>query len=144
VLWRSSCFQECGFFDEDLAYEDYDMLLRISKKYKIGYEDYMSAEYRIHENNFSHKSRSLRYLETDFKIYAKHIGVSDESDAIIKGKMERIIIEMSLQDAPNVKELFRVYSNYFNGFSTMKFALKTRLDFKKILKITRALDALRA
>lgn len=38
MLIKKSCFMEFGGFDEDLkALEDYDLVLRISKKYEIGF-----------------------------------------------------------------------------------------------------------
>lgn len=53
VMIRKECFDKVGLFDESLKYEDYDMWLRISKYYPIGYLDNALAYYRMHDTNVS-------------------------------------------------------------------------------------------
>ena len=50
---RKSTLLDVGNFDESLWVEDWDMWLRIAKKYQIGYLDEYLAYYRIHETNMS-------------------------------------------------------------------------------------------
>lgn len=56
VMTRKECFDRVGIFDESLKYEDYDMWLRISKYYPIGYLDKPLAYYRIHTTNISNNT----------------------------------------------------------------------------------------
>ncbi|OXS79290.1 glycosyltransferase family 2 protein [Domibacillus enclensis] len=51
VLFRKSCFNELGFYDENLTCEDMDLYLRFSKKYKFKYIDELLAIHRIHGEN---------------------------------------------------------------------------------------------
>jgi len=56
VMTRKECFNIVGVFDESLKYEDYDMWLRISSNYPIGFIDTPLAYYRTHENNISNNT----------------------------------------------------------------------------------------
>src|ERR1700741_1709140 len=46
VLLKNDSYKAVGNFDENLIYEDYDMWLRLSKKFKFIYSDYISVKYR--------------------------------------------------------------------------------------------------
>lgn len=54
-LIRKDVFSAAGLYDENLHFEDWDMWLRLSDKFRIGYQDKELAYYRIHPNN-SHKN----------------------------------------------------------------------------------------
>lgn len=51
VMVKRSVFDVVGFFDEDIAIEDWDMWLRISKIYKVGFQPEYLVCYRIHASN---------------------------------------------------------------------------------------------
>jgi len=53
ALLKKSCFLSVGDFDETLAYEDYDMWLRLAHKYKFLFSDYVSCTYRVKEKSLS-------------------------------------------------------------------------------------------
>jgi glycosyltransferase involved in cell wall biosynthesis len=55
ALVRRSVLDDVGYYDENLQQgcEDYDLWLRISKKYKFKMMDQPTAKYRIHQNNMS-------------------------------------------------------------------------------------------
>ncbi|MBI4833572.1 MAG: glycosyltransferase [Planctomycetes bacterium] len=56
VLLKKECLEDVGVFDEDVqirSAEDYDLWLRISKKYKIGGINEIMAKYRVHGANVS-------------------------------------------------------------------------------------------
>ncbi|BDU23580.1 glycosyltransferase family 2 protein [Flavobacterium sp. GSB-24] len=55
ALLKSNVFDEVGGFDEGLYMEDWDMWLRVSNKYKIGFLNEFVAYYRKHETNISSK-----------------------------------------------------------------------------------------
>lgn len=59
TMIRKEVFDEVGNYDENLFIEDYDMWLRISDKYQIGYIDEYLAYYRIHDNNISKQSLNM-------------------------------------------------------------------------------------
>jgi len=70
ILLRMDCYKAIGNFDEQLVYEDYDMWLRLSKKYKFLYSDYRSVKYRIKDKSLS---TSIIWDVPNTKILLKHI-----------------------------------------------------------------------
>ncbi len=54
VTLRKSCLDRVGFFDEDLIQSaDYDLWLRLAKKFKFGFIDERLSKYRVHAKNMS-------------------------------------------------------------------------------------------
>lgn len=82
VLVRRSCFDEVGLYDESLPFEDWDMWLRLSKKYKFLYSPHVSARYRRHANSvFTTRRRQME--EGSLILLNKQRGICPEADAII-------------------------------------------------------------
>jgi hypothetical protein len=65
-------FRELGGYDESLVYGDYDMWLRITKKYDFLYSDYISGKYRIRPGSLCFTIKNWDY--SDAKIFLKHAG----------------------------------------------------------------------
>lgn len=59
VLVRKKCIDEVGVFDSNIAFEDYDMWLRLSKKFPVAYIPEPLALYRIHTKNISHDTKLM-------------------------------------------------------------------------------------
>jgi glycosyltransferase involved in cell wall biosynthesis len=54
VVVRSSCLNEVGLFDESLiGAEDYNLYLRLAKRFQFGFLDEPLIKKRLHENNLS-------------------------------------------------------------------------------------------
>lgn len=53
ALIKKECYRKVGLYDIDLKFEDYDMWLRISKEYPIGFIDEPLVYYRLHDSNIS-------------------------------------------------------------------------------------------
>jgi glycosyltransferase involved in cell wall biosynthesis len=51
TLIRRECFKQVGTYDEDLCFEDWDMWLRISRKFRFAYDKTPTAKYRIVSNS---------------------------------------------------------------------------------------------
>jgi glycosyltransferase involved in cell wall biosynthesis len=47
TLIRRDCFTKVGMYDEDLCFEDWDMWMRISRKFRFTYENVPEAKYRV-------------------------------------------------------------------------------------------------
>ena len=73
VLIKRDVISNIGIFDESQKFftgEDYELWLRISKKYKIRYIDKSLIKYRIHGNNLSKKHLfGEKVLKVDDEIY---------------------------------------------------------------------------
>ncbi len=59
VLVRRRVLDEVGEFDGELAYEDYDLWLRIAMAYPIAYLHLPLADYRLHADNVSNDARLM-------------------------------------------------------------------------------------
>jgi glycosyltransferase involved in cell wall biosynthesis len=75
VLMRKSVIDNIGDFDVNLLFEDYDMWLRITKKYPISYIDQPLGYYRMHNSNMSNSKKIM--LKGTRQILSKHL--NDES-----------------------------------------------------------------
>ncbi|MBC6607151.1 glycosyltransferase [Hymenobacter sp. BT188] len=82
TLVRRSCFEVVGPYDESLAYEDWDMWIRLARKFHFIYQPQVTAHYRIHGSSAMFRRRA-QIAETNLRIVSKHLGVSAEGDAII-------------------------------------------------------------
>ena len=63
VMVKRECFNVIKGFDESrelIGLEDYELWLRMSLKFKIGYLDRILAVYRLHDNNISNEKRLVR------------------------------------------------------------------------------------
>lgn len=84
VLVKKEIFNNIGLFDENLPFEDYDMSLRIARKYTIKYSPDIQILYRVHAQSISAKTKNWQPLL--LPIYFKHIdlpGFKKEAAAII-------------------------------------------------------------
>ena len=79
VMVKKICYNDVGLFDVDLVFEDYDMWLRISKKYKFLYSDFIGVKYRIRQNSLM--SATKNWDTSTIRIFAKHI---KESPSLLK------------------------------------------------------------
>lgn len=55
VVFRRQCLDEVGLFDDKLIYSDWDLMIRVFSRWKVGFIDQPLAKYRIHNNNLSKK-----------------------------------------------------------------------------------------
>ena len=76
---------DIGGYDTELRIEDWDLWLRVSKNFKIGFIDSIDVEYRIHEKQTIHNKL---YLSAIFKSYLimfnKHYGFNLKNDIILR------------------------------------------------------------
>ena len=82
VMLRTAAVREVGGYDEGLNFEDWDMWLRLSHKYKAKFSDYISVKYRVLATSAWNTRGSIFYISS-IKILLKHFGVSPKSDIII-------------------------------------------------------------
>lgn len=84
VLVRKSCIDGAGGYDEKLYSEDWDMWLRITKKYKVLFMKGYYSKYRIHSSSMmQHKNTLIKVFNSLNVTLLKHLGMSRELDKII-------------------------------------------------------------
>lgn len=89
TLIRRECFATVGPYDESLAYEDWDMWLRIARHCEFVFTPGIHVRYRVHPKSLSRQLPDQRWWSTDMSIFLKHIGHSDAWDAILWDRIAR-------------------------------------------------------
>jgi cellulose synthase/poly-beta-1,6-N-acetylglucosamine synthase-like glycosyltransferase len=72
TLIRRDCFEKVGMYDETLFYEDWDMFLRISRRFDFAYSNEVSAKYRIVGTSMI-RSQWARMLDAMCQVCVKHL-----------------------------------------------------------------------
>ena len=92
TMVRQECYDAVGLYDEQLTYEDFDMWLRISRRYEFYFSPLILAKYRILPTSMSrtiHVANRWELLKSDFCIYEKHLS-GDISDSLRKHLRKRL------------------------------------------------------
>jgi len=153
VLIRREVLDDIGLFDEKRLFcEDYDLWVRVAKKYKIGYVNEVLAKYRIHGSNRSiinkekvlnshleivlnsFKDNKIRYIEKKnilsfnyFKFAYNYFGDEEMRKA-------REYFMMSIANNPlAIKSFFYIVITFF-PITWIKFfrRIKKLLEYKNI------------
>ncbi|MGJ3235119.1 glycosyltransferase [Marivirga sp.] len=120
MMYRSSFLKEVGGYDEDLAYEDFDIMLRLSRKHPFSFTDEILVEKRVLSNSMSHNQykKNNQQLSSTLKICYKAfdmIQTKREKKALLK----RIIYE--------AKQAF-LHKRFILFFAFINLAFKTILQ----------------
>jgi hypothetical protein len=69
TLIRRECFTKVGNYDEQLCFEDWDMWMRISRKFRFIYDAVPAAKYRIVSTSVTRTTSQAMYRSTElFKV----------------------------------------------------------------------------
>jgi glycosyltransferase involved in cell wall biosynthesis len=98
TLIRRSVFDAVGPYDESLAYEDWDMWLRIAQQYEVAFAAGPWATYRSMLGTLS-DTLGTRGIESSIALLRKHLGQSPARDAVIGDQIGRFAIELHLRGA---------------------------------------------
>jgi glycosyltransferase involved in cell wall biosynthesis len=133
VLARADRLREVGGFDPDLAFEDYDMWLRLAAAgHGFTSTDEPLVYLRRHSDNLMKHLRAdkgERLLKNRLAIYAKQIGVDPSMDGFIERKTFGYIDQAFLAGmAPErVSPLYRAHAETWNNARSRRLAALTRL-----------------
>jgi glycosyltransferase involved in cell wall biosynthesis len=84
MMWRTEYLISLGAYDEGLKFEDFDMHLRMFKKYKVKYIPEPLAKYRIHTNSLTHTLSNWSYdFYRMFKKHLEHPKLREECNKIL-------------------------------------------------------------
>jgi len=82
IMMVTKAVRDIGGYDESLSFEDWDMWLRLSRKYSIKFSNFISVKYRVLSTS-AWNSRGVRFYESSIRTLVKHLGISKEYDSII-------------------------------------------------------------
>ena len=93
ALTRRECFTQVGTYDENLYFEDWDMWLRISRKFRFVYDNKPSAKYRIISTSMMQANKEAIQQSTDlFRVkYYYRKWLSAEQKEIAISAMDRAV-----------------------------------------------------
>lgn len=73
-LYRTSVYQDIGYYDPSFSFEDTDFWLRLAKHHQVGFLNTFHTYYRWHGNNLSHSRNALAFYYAELiRIYIKNI-----------------------------------------------------------------------
>lgn len=116
AMMRTEALRAVGGYDERLVYEDYDVWCKLTREYRVGFDDQETVLYRRDGAEGDHASlsdelqsaRRAIYLLTNVRILAKHLGQSHELDQLITGRAYSYAMEAYKLGARD-KELYQAF-----------------------------------
>ena len=110
ALVRRRCIDAVGGYDEALIYEDWDLWLSLSRRYRFVFTPQVFGRYRILENSLVHVlhgERRLEFFESSLRIARKNAGVSEASDDAPALPDERAGLRARAARAPRARASLR-------------------------------------
>jgi glycosyltransferase involved in cell wall biosynthesis len=112
VMVKKSILVELDLFDEFLhSTDDWDMWIRISKKFQLSFLDEVVASYRIHPQSMS--KNSYNQLLNVSKVYAKHVFSNSELNKQFKNDVKWIELKIYLSSFLNEKKFQKVFLIFY-------------------------------
>lgn len=74
LVFDAEIFRKEGGYDEELTYEDFDIMVRLSRKYQFVFTNHIGVKKRIHSKSFSasqYKSKNSEMLPSTLKVCQK-------------------------------------------------------------------------
>ncbi|MDW8465857.1 MAG: glycosyltransferase [Chloroherpetonaceae bacterium] len=133
-LIRKNCIFEVGLYDEKLAYEDWDMNLRLARKYRVVYVPKVLAKYRRHSRSYSKDwGKNTKLSISTIRTFLKHYPCLKDIDAVIVRKVQGELAKLLKADI--VRFLYGcLLVMYETGdirfFSFIKDAIKRKISGK--------------
>ncbi|MBS1745650.1 MAG: glycosyltransferase [Bacteroidetes bacterium] len=130
-MFRKRVLYELNFYDENLnMYEDLDLMIRYSLKFKVAYNNYIGSSYFKNPDSIIGKSNGLNLIEQQEKIYSKYV---EEIKAHgFENKFKKRLAKLNLDK--------HFFANRINYSVLMKAFIKQPNQAIKILKIINYLN----
>jgi glycosyltransferase involved in cell wall biosynthesis len=93
TLVRRSCYDVVGLYDENLPWEDWDMWMRIARRYSFLYSPTPFATYRRHEKSLSRSDRAAM-LKGSFKTCLKQFSLGHLND-VQRSSLTGLLLDVS-------------------------------------------------
>jgi len=100
TVFRTRVFRELGGFDEALRLlEDYELCLRISRRWRVAHHPEALARYRIHDGNLSHDIVGIlrEFVDVLEQVPQVFANLSDEDRATVEYEVARRCAELAWQ-----------------------------------------------
>lgn len=107
TLVRRRCIEEVGGYDESLVYEDWDMWLRLSRRFGFAFTPTVTARYRILPNSLIHvlhNERREEFFESTVRLLSKHLDVGPHVRAVMLHRLRELVNALDLPDRSDYLE----------------------------------------
>jgi glycosyltransferase involved in cell wall biosynthesis len=147
ALVRRSCYDEVGFYDENLPWEDWDMWMRIARRFAFFYSPIPSARYRVHEKSLSHCDPT-RMLKDSFRVCFKQFRVgllTETQKSTLTGTLLNFAEQLYRLDDQETPDLLLALSQATGDkrCSRMYWFVRIGLLFQSRRRVNLARDAFR-
>jgi glycosyltransferase involved in cell wall biosynthesis len=135
TLVRRECYRKTGPYDETLFYEDWDMLLRLSRWFDFVYSPEISAKYRLVTTSMA-RSQKARMLDATCQTCAKHLDqgyLLQDARRLVLRKFFEFAIESVWNRTPANKRNLRNAMRIALG-DALAFTLLWRVLSQKIMR----------
>ena len=107
-LVRISAIKEVGMYDETLRVEDWDLWLRLAKKFKILFINEYDSAYRIVPSSLTNNSKNFADVYATYcKTLLKHLDYSFVGNSYIARNIESLALIVYKYNGRNAKELLK-------------------------------------
>lgn len=121
VLSRTAAIKEVGGYDTNLLFEDWDLWLRLARKYKFYYDNTVTCYYRIHKHSMmSDNTKVVIRNNTNIVMYKKNMGINEEYNTLTMAKLKSLVIYSYFKNDPESNK-------------KLKWYLKNKFDFKVLI-----------
>src|SRR5690606_7138651 len=87
-IYRKSLYDKLGGYDEELAFEDWDFILRAKRISEFGFINESLLSYRVHDSNMHRNiGRLTQYTVDIISLLKKHIGISAQTDEVLRNQI---------------------------------------------------------
>ena len=129
ALIRRTCFDAVGHFDESLIWEDYDLWLRIARRFRFAAIGGLTAEYRLSATQLSRARAGLMH-ENGIRILSKHLGEDPVRDRRLRAAIARMAYEGYRDDIPECRPHLPLYPRYAPSPKSLMVLVASRLGIR--------------
>lgn len=133
VIYKTEIIKELGYYDESLIYEDYDMLLRLSKQYKIYFSKEIDVCYRLHQTNMNYNLDRPMFLDSKIKMLFKQLNIENsnlEIGIVLKDKILGLCELLFMQKSKLLKLHIKRLRSEYNYGKLLYYSSYLRLNWK--------------
>lgn len=126
TMYRRKAILDIGGYDEDLLYEDLDMNLRLSKKFKTYFSDFKDVKYRWVQKSFGKQVKTNSSIKwSTLKILMKHLrsDLNKNEMEILNIKIKPLLIDFFNENQPGINLEINKYCEWKYSSPNLKLKL---------------------
>jgi ribosomal protein L28 len=143
LLFRRQVYEELQGYDESLAYEDFDLLVRAARRYKFYFLDKPLTKRRLHPHQLSKRWYKVgdKQLLSTIKVCAKAMHLNQTTAEVaallkrIKWEIKQAYFTRNFYEAEQLFTLYRQIAPVSGKYKLLEKLNRARLDLSFIQTI---------